>query len=346
VTQFSTNQNTPCRFFTNQIFAESMVQKNSKEVNLRHKKILDDLIKVEENKECADCNAKGPLWASFNIGVFLCIKCAGCHRKLGTHISKVRSVNLDEWEPAQIKSIQDKGNSKVNSLYEGKLSSGIKPDANTDDRAREEFIKAKYERREFYSDGAKMEEKKPEPKREEIKEEKKVVQKKTEKSSPVVRNETKESNFINFETQDKVSMDDLFKTSTPVTKPTNKPSPMNFSPHGSSSAPVSPLKNQQQMFESTITHQDLLLYTPDTTEKKKSIMSMFDEPKKQPMMNQPMMNQPMQGGQRFGNMPPLGGQQPQQFNNYQMGMNPMNQNRPIQVSPFNNQPKPNGNIKF
>jgi hypothetical protein len=33
--------------------------KNTKEVNARHKKILDDLLKKPDNKVCADCNEKG-----------------------------------------------------------------------------------------------------------------------------------------------------------------------------------------------------------------------------------------------------------------------------------------------
>lgn len=44
----------------------------------------------------------GPRWASWNIGVFLCIRCAGIHRNLGVHISKVKSVNLDTWTEKQI----------------------------------------------------------------------------------------------------------------------------------------------------------------------------------------------------------------------------------------------------
>ncbi|KAJ8776931.1 hypothetical protein J1605_014949 [Eschrichtius robustus] len=44
----------------------------------------------------------GPRWASWNIGVFICIRCAGIHRNLGVHISRVKSVNLDQWTPEQI----------------------------------------------------------------------------------------------------------------------------------------------------------------------------------------------------------------------------------------------------
>ncbi len=44
----------------------------------------------------------GPRWTSWNIGVFICIRCAGFHRNLGVHISKVKSVNLDSWTGEQI----------------------------------------------------------------------------------------------------------------------------------------------------------------------------------------------------------------------------------------------------
>ena len=44
----------------------------------------------------------GPRWASWNLGIFMCIRCAGIHRNLGVHISRVKSVNLDSWTPEQI----------------------------------------------------------------------------------------------------------------------------------------------------------------------------------------------------------------------------------------------------
>jgi len=35
------------------------------------------LSSCEENGQCADCNAKGPRWASIDFGVFICMNCAG-----------------------------------------------------------------------------------------------------------------------------------------------------------------------------------------------------------------------------------------------------------------------------
>ncbi|CAF0904673.1 unnamed protein product [Didymodactylos carnosus] len=68
----------------------------------KYQSILSSMLKEEDNKYCVDCDAKSPRWASWNIGVFLCIRCAGFHRNLGVHISKVKSVNLDSWTGEQI----------------------------------------------------------------------------------------------------------------------------------------------------------------------------------------------------------------------------------------------------
>jgi stromal membrane-associated protein len=39
--------------------------------------LLEKILKKDSNKFCADCRRKSPTWASMNIGVFVCIKCAG-----------------------------------------------------------------------------------------------------------------------------------------------------------------------------------------------------------------------------------------------------------------------------
>ncbi|CAK9325152.1 unnamed protein product [Citrullus colocynthis] len=111
----------------------------TKELNARHRKILEGLLKLPENRECADCKAKGPRWASVNLGIFICMQCSGIHRSLGVHISKVRSATLDTWLPEQVTFIQSMGNEKANSYWEAELP------PNYDRVGIENFIRAKYE---------------------------------------------------------------------------------------------------------------------------------------------------------------------------------------------------------
>ncbi|KAM4700566.1 stromal membrane-associated protein 2 [Discoglossus pictus] len=113
----------------------------------RYQAVLSELLVREENKFCADCQAKGPRWASWNIGVFVCIRCAGVHRNLGVHISRVKSVNLDQWTQEQIQCMEEMGNGKAKRLYEAFLpESFIRPQT---DQAVEGFIRDKYEKKKY-----------------------------------------------------------------------------------------------------------------------------------------------------------------------------------------------------
>ncbi|KAL5287821.1 SMAP1 family protein [Megaselia abdita] len=109
--------------------------------------LLTQMLRDEDNKYCEDCDAKGPRWASWNLGVFLCIRCAGIHRNLGVHISRVKSVNLDTWTPEQVLSLQQMGNSRARAVYEAQLPDGFRRPQT--DNALESFIRAKYEHKKY-----------------------------------------------------------------------------------------------------------------------------------------------------------------------------------------------------
>ncbi|XP_075503732.1 putative ADP-ribosylation factor GTPase-activating protein AGD15 isoform X3 [Primulina tabacum] len=93
----------------------------SKELNAKHAKILEGLLRLPENRQCADCLSKAPRWASINLGIFICMQCSGIHRSLGVHISKVRSTTLDTWLPEQVVFMQMIGNEKSNNYWEAEL---------------------------------------------------------------------------------------------------------------------------------------------------------------------------------------------------------------------------------
>lgn len=118
-------------------------------LNEQHQAILSKMLREDDNKYCADCEAKGPRWASWNLGVFICIRCAGIHRNLGVHISRVKSVNLDQWTSEQIQSIQEMGNTRARQLYEANLPESFRRPQT--DQAVEFLIRDKYEKKKYYS---------------------------------------------------------------------------------------------------------------------------------------------------------------------------------------------------
>ncbi|CAN6177584.1 unnamed protein product [Urochloa humidicola] len=112
---------------------------------------LKELLHKSDNRICADCSAPDPKWASANIGVFICLKCSGVHRSIGTHVSKILSVTLDQWTDDEINSmIEVGGNSYANAIYEAFLPEGYQkphPDSSQEERA--DFIRSKYESQDF-----------------------------------------------------------------------------------------------------------------------------------------------------------------------------------------------------
>lgn len=118
------------------------------------KRELRALLKLKGNTNCADCPARKPTWASINLGVFLCLNCAGIHRDLGVHISKVRSVDLDTWQEEWVVVMKQWGNIRVNSQYEARLPQGVKPTEEESQRLglkMRKFIRDKYEKKAFFS---------------------------------------------------------------------------------------------------------------------------------------------------------------------------------------------------
>ncbi|KAG0210614.1 hypothetical protein BGX28_009139 [Mortierella sp. GBA30] len=129
-----------------------------KSVNDKHSRILKALLQKPGNKYCVDCRKKDPRWASvcplyvsFNLGCFMCIRCSGVHRSMGTHISKVKSVDLDSWTTEQVENMIKWGNEKANLYWEARLPESSIPNENTS--GIDSWIRSKYEWKQFASKG-------------------------------------------------------------------------------------------------------------------------------------------------------------------------------------------------
>ncbi|EAX91012.1 ARF GAP-like zinc finger-containing protein [Trichomonas vaginalis G3] len=107
------------------------------------------LMNLPENQVCADCQSAKPDWASTTFGAFICLKCSGIHRSLGTHITLVRSCTLDSWPPKLLSVMQAVGNQKVNEYFEANLPANFQRPKGTDTMAMKRFIEDKYVARKY-----------------------------------------------------------------------------------------------------------------------------------------------------------------------------------------------------
>lgn len=123
--------------------------KLDKETAIKNEKRIKEISKEKGNLFCCDCEEKGVRWASANIGCFLCINCAGMHRKLGTHISKIKSLTLDCWSDKEVEVMERNGNERVNSYYNPNKKFHPFPEKNSEI---EKFIRSKYETKLFSQD--------------------------------------------------------------------------------------------------------------------------------------------------------------------------------------------------
>ena len=159
--------------------------------------VMSSILAKPGNNVCFDCGSKGPKWSSPYLGIVICVECAAKHRSYGTHISFVRSVDLDKWNRKQLKSLELTGNAytkerfndlgvpliggnydynnsmvlKVRQEIAEKVKESLKPN---DYKKKEEEKEEKEKEDDFNNINIKQEEIK------EIKEEKKVENKKKE----------------------------------------------------------------------------------------------------------------------------------------------------------------------
>ncbi|XP_043996523.1 arf-GAP with Rho-GAP domain, ANK repeat and PH domain-containing protein 1 isoform X2 [Gambusia affinis] len=100
------------------------------------------------NKVCGDCGAANPEWASVNLLLVICHNCAAQHRVLGSNLSTVRSLRMDNktWTEPLIQLFVAYGNRLANQVWAPAVPAAdeLHPEATEKERA--VFIQNKYRR--------------------------------------------------------------------------------------------------------------------------------------------------------------------------------------------------------
>lgn len=123
----------------------SVIERN----DARTKRELDRLRLLPANRICADCGNGQTVWASVNLGVFLCIRCGSHHRGIGTHISKPKGCNGTYlWGPDEIERMASIGNERAHQIY-GPASESARPAPDASDTVWRQFLVDKYEKKRF-----------------------------------------------------------------------------------------------------------------------------------------------------------------------------------------------------
>jgi hypothetical protein len=118
----------------------SLIQHSGSGTSNIDKLLLERIKRLPGNEFCADCGNNNPMWTCINHGTLVCIRCSGIHRQLGTHISRIRSLQLDEFSNDQLEMLLLVGNQTFNKVYGGPCP---------ENESIQDYIREKYVLRKF-----------------------------------------------------------------------------------------------------------------------------------------------------------------------------------------------------
>ena len=77
---------------------------------------LIPIVQIESNQNCNDCGKINPHWCSITNAVLLCPSCARNHKKFNINISKIKSLEVDDWSKEEIYRLKIGGNERFTKL--------------------------------------------------------------------------------------------------------------------------------------------------------------------------------------------------------------------------------------
>lgn len=113
-----------------------------------HTKVLRELGALPCNKNCFDCNQRGPTYVNVTIGSFVCSKCSGILRGL-TPPHRVKSISMTTFTPEEVDQLKSRGNDYCRRVWLGLCDNSIQY---KDEQQVKDFMIDKYERKRYYID--------------------------------------------------------------------------------------------------------------------------------------------------------------------------------------------------
>uniref|UniRef100_A0A8D8V2B9 Arf-GAP domain and FG repeat-containing protein 1 n=2 Tax=Cacopsylla melanoneura TaxID=428564 RepID=A0A8D8V2B9_9HEMI len=119
-----------------------------KKLDEYHTKVLRELGALPCNKNCFDCNQRGPTYVDVTIGSFVCTKCSGILRGL-TPPHRVKSISMTTFTPEEVEMLKSRGNDYCRKVWLGLCDNSIQY---KDEQQIKDFMIDKYEKKRYYID--------------------------------------------------------------------------------------------------------------------------------------------------------------------------------------------------
>ncbi|XP_051963332.1 arf-GAP domain and FG repeat-containing protein 1-like isoform X5 [Xyrauchen texanus] len=116
----------------------------------KHLKILREMTSLAPNRQCFDCDQRGPTYANMTVGSFVCTSCSGILRGLNPP-HRVKSISMTTFTQQEIEFLQKHGNEGCKQIWLGLYEDRTLaiPDFREPQKVKE-FLQDKYEKKRWY----------------------------------------------------------------------------------------------------------------------------------------------------------------------------------------------------